>query len=356
MDYRNGITRRGFLAGAGGVILLGAAACGGGESGGGSEGGSGEGTSGGGSTEARTITHKFGETQIEGSPERVVSIGYQEHDFLYALGVSPVGVRYWYGDESDVIKPWAEEAAGDAEPEILNMPEGLNFEAIAALSPDLIVGMYSGMTESDYETLSEIAPTVAQTDEYIDYGTPWQETTMMLGQAVGQEQLAGELVADVESQFDEAVSANPQFEGKTLSIGTYSGEAFGVFAEEDPRSRFFTLLGFTVPEEFTELAGDSFYAMLSEEQVELLEAEVLVWDQISFTEGGREAIEENPLISRIPAMEENRAIFLEGETEEAFGWQSILSIPYALDQIVPMLEEATGGSAGQTTMMEETTS
>ncbi|AHY45453.1 ABC-type Fe3+-hydroxamate transport system periplasmic component [Rubrobacter radiotolerans] len=342
---RGGLSRREFLAGVGGMLVLGAAGCGGGS--GGSEGGSG------GSAQTRTVEHKYGSTEIEGMPERVVSLGYQEHDYLYALGVSPVGVRYWYGDENDVIREWAEDAAGDADPEILNMPEGLNFEAIAALEPDLIVGAYSGMTQEDYDTLSEIAPTVAQSEDYIDYGMPWQETTQLLGRAVGRPERAEELVAEVEAQFEEARRQNPQFEGKTISIATYTGESFGVFAEEDLRSRFFTSLGFTVPEEFTELAGDSFFANLSEEQVELLEADVLVWDQISFTEGGRRAIEENPLINRIPAMQEGRVVYLEGLTEEAFGWQSPLSIPYALEQIVPMLAEATEAD-GQTTT-EETT-
>lgn len=33
----------------------------------------------------------------------------------------------------------------------------------------------------------EVAPTVAQTDKYIDYGTPWQEHTLTVGKALGRE-------------------------------------------------------------------------------------------------------------------------------------------------------------------------
>jgi iron complex transport system substrate-binding protein len=40
--------------------------------------------------------------------------------------------------------------------------EELNVEAVAALDPDLIVGVSSGMTAEEYETLSQIAPTLAQ--------------------------------------------------------------------------------------------------------------------------------------------------------------------------------------------------
>jgi len=331
-------TRREFLIGAGSLLVLSAAGCG---SGGGAS-DDGEETSG----ASRTIKHKYGSTEISGMPERVVSIGYQEHDFIFALGVAPVAVRYWYGDEDDVTFPWAEDEAGDANPEILNMPEGLNFERIAALEPDIIVGLYSGMTEDDYETLSEIAPTVAQSDEHIDYGMPWQETTMMLGKTLGREDRAEELVSGVEGRFEAAREEHPEFEGRSLAVATYSGGTFGVFASEDPRARFFTSLGFVIPEKFDELAGDSFYADLSAERVDLLDADVLVWDQLSFTEGGRDGLEKEPLVRQLDAMRDERAIFLEDDIEDAFGWNTILSLPFALDGIVPMLAAAVDGNPG----------
>lgn len=112
-------TRREFLIGAGSLLLL--AGCGGGA-------GSGKETSG----ASQTIKHRYGSTEISGSPKRVLSLGFQEHDAIFALGVTPIAVRYWYGDKDDVIYPWAEDEAGGADPEILNMPFGeLNFEKIA---------------------------------------------------------------------------------------------------------------------------------------------------------------------------------------------------------------------------------
>ena len=63
-----------------------------------------------------TIKHKFGETTFEKAPERVVAIGYTEQDFLLALGIKPVAVRYWYGDAPNAIFPWAVEAADGATP------------------------------------------------------------------------------------------------------------------------------------------------------------------------------------------------------------------------------------------------
>jgi iron complex transport system substrate-binding protein len=68
--------------------------------------------------------------------------------------------------------------------------EEINFEAVAALAPDLILGVYSGMTEREYSTLSQIAPTVAQTDDFVDFGVPWQQQTMVTGRTLGRRRRA----------------------------------------------------------------------------------------------------------------------------------------------------------------------
>src|SRR5262245_57702400 len=95
------------------------------------------------------IEHKYGTTTVESEPKRVVSVGFTDQDALLALGVVPVGVRDWYGEQPFAVWPWAQPALGDAEPEVLSAEE-LNYEAIAALQPDLIVGISSGMTADEY--------------------------------------------------------------------------------------------------------------------------------------------------------------------------------------------------------------
>ena len=87
-----------------------------------------------------TIEHKYGTTELEKAPERIVTVGYNEQDTLWALGVAPVGVTDWMGFENG-IGPWAEEAAAAAgpKPELLKDTDGIGFEKIAALRPDVIV-------------------------------------------------------------------------------------------------------------------------------------------------------------------------------------------------------------------------
>lgn len=288
-----------------------------------------------------TIAHKYGETVIPAEPRRVVSLGFQEHDAILALGVTPVAVRYWYGDRDRVIRPWAGAAARGADPAVLEMPfDAVDVEAVAALRPDLILGVYSGMTERDYRRLSRVAPTVAQPAGYVDFGVPWQVMTRTAGRALGREGRAERLVAGLEARFARIREEHPHWAGRSLVVATHRGTGYSAFASEDPRSRLFRELGFRIPEEVDRLAGDSFFAELSRERAGLLDRDVLVWDQIAFTPGGRATIEGDPLVRGLGVTREGRSLFLEGELEDAFAWNTVLSIPAVLDGVVPLLERA----------------
>lgn len=288
-----------------------------------------------------TIEHKFGTTTVERAPARVVTIGYQEHDVVLALGVAPVGARYWYGPENDVVYPWAEPVARslNASPAILNM-DSIDPEKVAALSPDLILGTYSDLTAESYAVLSRIAPTVGIPKGFNDYGLPWQDATRTVGTALGRSGRAEQLITDLEARFAAVREANPQFAGKSVAVATYDADGLSVFASQDPRARFFTGLGFVVPPRYDQLAGTSFYTDLSFEQAAELDQDLLVWDQISYTPGGRATITANPLVQRLNATRAGHAVYLEGATEQAFAWNTVLSLPTALDRLRPLLEKA----------------
>jgi iron complex transport system substrate-binding protein len=286
-----------------------------------------------------TIEHKFGTTTITEAPECVVAIGYTEQDLLLAVGVTPVAVRYWYGDETNAIFPWAEDKVEGENPIVLNMPYGnLNYEAILALDPDLISAVTSGITQEEYDLLSQIAPTVAQTDEYIDFGIPWQEAQQMVGDAVGKSAEAEAVVAEIEELFVQTREEHPEFEGKTVAVAYFSAGTYGFYSSQDSRARFFTALGFVVPEEMDELAGDSFYADISAERIDLLDQDLIAILNLQFIEGGREALEAEPLFSQLDAAQEGRVIYFEEQAENAMGFSSPLSLAYALDAALPQLE------------------
>ena len=284
-----------------------------------------------------TLEHKFGETTLEDRPERVVALGYTEQDTLFALGVEPVAVRYFFGDEDDAVFPWAEEAANGAQPQVLNMPYGsLNYEAILALEPDLITAIDAGITEEEYDTLSQIAPTLAQSDEYIDFGTPWQEQVRRIGEAVGEAERAEELVSDLEAKFEEVGQAHPEFMDETVAVAYQnSSGGYGFYTAQDSRARFFEDLGFVVPEELVQIAGESFYADLSEERLDLLDRDLLVFLDVPFAEEGTPPLEENPLLSQLEAVREGRVLNVTGQEVDALQFGTVLSLDYLLENLVP---------------------
>ncbi|MCB9462044.1 MAG: ABC transporter substrate-binding protein [Anaerolineaceae bacterium] len=286
-----------------------------------------------------TIEHKFGSTTITEQPQRVVSIGYTEQDFLLALSVQPVAVRYWYGDENDAIFPWADNYVEGDQPIVLNMPYGsLNYEAILELEPDLISAVTSGITQEEYEFLSTIAPTIAQTDDYIDFGMPWQDITLLIGQAVGKSAEAEALVADVEGQFAAVRAANPQFADHTVAVSFWSEDTYGYYTDEDSRGRFFVDLGFSMPEELMEVAGDSFYAYISEERMDLIDQDLIAIVNLQFIPGGQEELEAQPLFSQLAAVQAGHVIYFDETAENALGFSSPLSLSYALAAALPQLE------------------
>jgi iron complex transport system substrate-binding protein len=285
------------------------------------------------------IEHKFGTTEVPDVPERVVTAGYTEHDTVLALGVQPVGVREFTGGYRYRERPWAQEALAGSEPEVVGAEE-LNFEAVAAQRPDLIVATHSGITEADYERLTRIAPTIAQTDEHVDFGMPWQDQTLMIGRALGRAEAARKVVSDVEAEFEKTREEHPEFEGATAILSYGGPDGYGAYASADTRSRFFADLGFRTPPEVDELAGDSFYVEFSQEQFRLMEQDAVVM----FAK--REDVIGNPVFKRLDAVRDDRVIYLDLDDQfsGALGYSSPLSLPYLLDEATPKLAAAVDGN------------
>lgn len=227
-----------------------------------------------------TIEHAFGETTIEGEPERVVAWGWATADALIALDVIPVAIPFQaYGGDEQGVLPWireALEASGDEIPTVLPNTSEPPFEAIAAAGPDLILAPYSGITEQDYELLSEIAPTVAYPDE--PWATPWRETIEIVGKSVGKLDLARQLLTDIDELVAETAASSPELAGKSVAVVWPTPDTFYVYKPTDPRVQFIEDLGFETADSVDAFAdqGETFYFTLSMEQLDTLTSDVLV--------------------------------------------------------------------------------
>jgi iron complex transport system substrate-binding protein len=285
-----------------------------------------------------TIEHTFGSTTIDAKPTRVVVVGFNEQDTLLALGVKPVGTREWFGEKPSAVWPWAEDAMGDATAKVLGSAE-IDPEQVAALRPDLIVGIYAGLDRTQYDKLSQIAPVLPQAKEFIDYGMPWQDVTLMLGKAVGESAKARQIVDDLEARFADIREEHPEFAGKEAVVGTAWDADIYAYASEDGRGRLLQSLGFEVPAEVDEIAGSEFTATVSSERTELFDLDALVWITDSQNPS---MLSDLPVFANLDVVEDGRVVYFDNDEPEgaALSWNSPLSLPYFLDILVPKLAAA----------------
>ncbi|MGD7045679.1 iron-siderophore ABC transporter substrate-binding protein [Jeotgalibacillus proteolyticus] len=294
-----------------------------------------------------TIEHALGETVIEEKPERVATIAWSNHDVALALDVVPVGfsaANYGVQDDSGML-PWTaeklEELGGET-PTIFQDTDGLDFEAVADTNPDVILAAYSGITQEEYDTLSEIAPVVAYQEG--PWVASWREQVTYNSMAMGLAEEGEQLIAETEQLIAEKVEEHPEIKGKTgafLSLNAADLSSFFIYSPGDPRGEFLTELEMEYPESITSQMTDpnSFYIEVSAENADMLnDADVLV----SYgDENTLEALQNDPIFGKVPAIERGSVVIIGDNTPlAAAGTPSTLSIEYSIDEYLTLMSEA----------------
>ena len=275
------------------------------------------------------VEHKFGSTEVPANVQRVATVGWNDQDFVLSLGVVPVVTREWF-DSYDAF-PWVQQATGGQGVEAFG-GDGIDYEAVAAAQPELILAIYETVDQPTYDRLSRIAPTVVQSAEYADEATPWNVQLLTTGRALGREAQAQELVDRVDTKIAEAKAANPDFAGKVL-VEDYGPENGGhyLIGKGDPRRTLFDALGF----EAQETVGD-----VSEEQLSLLDRDVL------FVNGATpQQMADSPVFTRLAVVRDGRTLYttFDSPLSGALSYSGPDALLYALDVLVPQLANAVGG-------------
>ncbi len=300
-----------------------------------------------------TLDHEFGSTTIEARPERIVSVGVHEQDFLYALGIAPVGVHEWWGEKPYATWPWAEDerAALGAEPEVL-MGFEINVEWVAAQDPDLIVASYYGdLTQEEYDLLSQIAPVITAPPGFPQWGAPWQAELRLIGQATGTGARAEEIVADLEGRIAAARAEYPMLEGKTGSTGYYYDGVVMTYNSADTAQRFLQDFGIVIPAEYDELAVERGNADFSAEQFAHIDLDLFIFPDEPSTGG---PLSQVPTYGALGLATEGRAINLGGgDLAAALSFQTPLAIDWLTQVLPPMMAAAVDGDPATPVVLPE---
>lgn len=293
--------------------------------------------------EAVTVEHTFGSTDISERPERVVTWGWGTPDAVLALGVVPVAMeRLSYGASEEGFMPWQEEAfeeLGGEQPVALTPGEAPPFEEIAAAAPDVILASYSGITEADYDKLTQIAPTVAYPDQ--PWATPWRDVITTVGEVLGQDEEAEQVLADIDAEVAAAAEAHPEFDGTSIAAVAIDPGAFYVYSAADPRVQFLQDLGFEVAPSVEELdTGEStFYYTLSTENLDRLTSDVLL--SYAATQERADEIAADPTYRTMEQFRDGRVATVAGEDlVSSVSPPTALSLSYSLDTFVEALAGA----------------
>ncbi|WP_338886122.1 iron-siderophore ABC transporter substrate-binding protein [Rhodococcus sovatensis] len=301
--------------------------------------------------EAVTIDSALGQAVVTSKPERIVTLGMGSAETAIALGTVPVGMEeYPWGSDDSGYLPWVNDAVNDVGAELPEQFAGgteLNVEAILALDPDLILAPWSGITQQQFDALNSFAPVVAYAEQ--PWTITWEEQISVIGKAMGEAEKASDEIAEIKNRFADATAAHPEYQDVTFSYIYNTGPGtLGVFLAEEQRVAMVRALGLTVdPVVYTldETEGtDS--SVIGLENANLLNDSDLIFTFYSDGQNRRDT-EAQPAYNQIPAISRGSVV---APTDQPFVTASSiinpLTVPWALERYVPMIDEAVGKLAG----------
>ncbi|MGC0365560.1 iron complex transport system substrate-binding protein [Rhodococcus sp. 27YEA15] len=289
-----------------------------------------------------TVDHAFGSTTIDSEPMRIVTLGWSSQDAVIALDKVPVAMEKYTGDGiEDNILPWDAARLNGVKPVVLSSNPDVPFEQILALDPDVILAVYSGIDEPEYNRLSDIAPTVAFPDGPWD--TAWDTQMSMIGAALGQPARAQRLIDDTGAYFERQAAANPTFAGKTATYGMRIDDGIIVFCDNDPRIRLLGQLGITVsPGVRAACASGDSSVTVGMESVDTLDADVFILVDADGT--NLDKLAAIGPFANLTAVKNDRIVRLVGmDYAMATSAPTVLSVPYAFDEFIAQLSDKLTG-------------
>lgn len=289
-----------------------------------------------------TIAHAYGETIIDKPAQRVVTWGWSSTEASIALGVVPVGFPTFRseGFDNDVV-PWVEEAlreAGAETPFVLDSSASPPIEQIAALKPDLILAVYSGISEDEYRLLSQIAPVVPFPET--PWTASWQQVITITGEALGKPDEGKALVARLEQFVQDAAAKYPELAGTSaVTLIDYDG-SLAIHSADDARAKMLALAGMSIPPK-PEAAGPSegFWYPMSYENADQIPADVLI-PFFSSTEAA-DAFFAIPTIAVAPQVRKGAVVRMDDRIfNTGVISSSALSIEWAMPRYFELIAEA----------------
>ncbi|HRL49263.1 MAG TPA: iron-siderophore ABC transporter substrate-binding protein [Propioniciclava sp.] len=284
-----------------------------------------------------TVDTAFGAVTVDKAPQRIVALGWGDAEVALALGAQPVGASDWLGFGGDGQGPWAQGLYTTA-PTIIGTMEP-SYEAIAALQPDLILDVRSSGDKDRYQRLSQITTTVGIPEGGESWLTSMEDQVDLISTVLGVPEKGKELLAKVDATYSDVAAAHPQWKGKTVAAAAKTSEGWGAYIKGGGRVETLERFGFVQSPTIAALPTDTsgFTVKISSENLDQLEADLIVAFPIYLE---TTAITDDPAWQRLAAVQQGRAVVIDGDVSNAFSASTPLASIYAVQQLTPLFEKA----------------
>lgn len=292
-----------------------------------------------------TIDSALGEATITEPPKRIVTIGAGAAETAIALGQVPVGTEQdtWASDDTGDL-PWVRAAvqkAGGKLPEHFTGGTELDIEAVAELRPDVILAPWSGITQQQFDLLSQIAPTVAYPGKPWD--TAWDKEIRLVGAALGKPEQAQHEIDRINARLATVRRQNPAFSRHTF-VYTYTNGpgTFGTYLADEQRVTMLRKMGLELLPKVKrfEAKGGTFYTELGLENVDTVKDADLLFTWY-LNDKTRKQVLAQPLYANIPAVKRGSVVASENHSfVTASSMINPLTVPWSVDRYVPMIHRA----------------
>lgn len=266
------------------------------------------------------VRHRFGETEIPANPQRV----YSDASLLptaLTLDLNIVGAQH-YPDMPD-LPNWEADIEGVQVTPIVSYD--FNFEEVAALDPDLIIGYGNFFwTDQDgetvYERASRIAPTIVPIDDPVAF---YEQAARNLATSLGSEPGTVETqISTLNAEIAEACRPLQETVGdETVALIIIWGDqpslqgvvwnSDGKFVNVADSYWLYGLCRMTPPDSLPELVGNEFALDLSYELLPDIQADHIFVSTQGDATAALQELTESPIWQALPAVQNDQAYIIQ---------------------------------------------
>lgn len=287
-----------------------------------------------------TLDTAYGDVTIQEKPDRVATLGYADVALASALGADVVVAPESFSTTTEATQdrnlPYIEPLGDDTT--WIN-PMEISVEEVAAAEPDVILATAAFSLDDDlYSRLSDIAPVV--TYEETLYGESNDESARRVGTALGEDDVAEELIRRADDSVADLRRQLPNLDGGTFLYGqARDGVVVMLVDDANVTVRFMQELGLVAVPAVADLDGPG--AVPGSVDVSIERASMFNDAGVLFmtfqSEVAQEAFEKSPIVAAQPIMS-TRYAPVDLETATALQDPNVVAVPWLLNQLRPGLE------------------